>query len=68
MLMRRNLSPDLESKQREDLSQTAPAVRFPSPAAARRSASGQLLRLNDFLPRRWRRWVVIHGQSFWLPG
>ena len=27
-----------------------------------------LSRLEGLIPRRWRRWVVIQGCRFWLPG
>jgi hypothetical protein len=44
------------------------AVRFPLPPDARQPTNGSLPRLSDLLPRRWRRWVVIQGQHYWLPG
>jgi hypothetical protein len=44
------------------------AVRFPRPADPQHVAVGPRLSLGDLLPRRWRRRVVIQGQSFWLPG
>lgn len=65
--MRQDQQPTLALPQREELSRTELAVRFPPLAEARRAAKGKRLRLSGFLPRRWRRRVVINGQQFWLP-
>ena len=42
-------------------------VRFPLPCEGQPSHQKLLWRLGAWLPRRWRRWVVIQGQHFWLP-
>ena len=42
-------------------------VRFDAHSGRQRQANA-LSRLEGLLPRRWRRWVVIRGCRFWLPG
>lgn len=57
--------PDSPPKRRKD---EHLAVRFPSSGTIRRPKNGLRPLLNDLLPQRWRRQVVIQGQRFWLPG
>lgn len=43
-------------------------VSFPPPTKVAHSSRDWLPCLDELLPRRWRRRVVIQGQQFWLPG